>query len=47
MKEIKCNIIQDILPLYVDGVVSEDTKEMVNNHLQIYPNCQKEYEQMK
>ncbi|MDM5250991.1 zf-HC2 domain-containing protein [Lysinibacillus sp. G4S2] len=46
MKEIKCTIIQDILPLYVDGVVSEDTKDMVNKHLQTCPACQKEYEQM-
>lgn len=47
MKEIKCTIIQDILPLYIDGVVSQDTKEMVEEHLQHCENCQEEYEAMK
>ncbi|NBJ70383.1 MULTISPECIES: zf-HC2 domain-containing protein [Clostridia] len=47
MKEIKCTIIQDVLPLYVDGVVSEDTKEMVDEHLQHCETCQKEYDSMK
>lgn len=29
MKKISCDIIKDVLPLYLDGVVSNDTKEMV------------------
>lgn len=47
MKEIKCTIIQDVLPLYIDEVVSQDTKEMVDEHLQHCDQCQKEYESMK
>lgn len=47
MKEIKCTIIQDVLPLYVDEVVSQDTKEMVDEHLQYCEKCQKEYDAMK
>lgn len=47
MEGIKCTIIQDILPLYVDEVVSGDTKEMVEAHLQQCKHCQKEYEAMK
>lgn len=47
MKEIKCTIIQDVLPLYVDEVVSQDTKEMVDEHLQHCERCQKEYDSMK
>lgn len=43
MKEIKCTIIQDVLPLYIDKVVSQDTKEMVDEHLQHCEKCQKEY----
>ncbi|MEG0362166.1 MAG: zf-HC2 domain-containing protein [Longicatena sp.] len=46
MKEIKCTIIQDILPLYIDEVVGQDTKEMVDEHLQYCEKCQKEYETM-
>lgn len=47
MKEIKCTIIQDILPLYIDEVVSHDTKKMIEEHLQHCGKCQKEYEYMK
>ena len=47
MKEINCNIIKDILPLYVDGVVSDDTKEMVEEHLEHCDECKKEVKLMK
>jgi hypothetical protein len=47
MKEINCNIIKDILPLYVDGVVSDDTKEMVEEHLANCEECKKEVGLMK
>ncbi|MHA0857217.1 zf-HC2 domain-containing protein [Paenibacillus sp. CMAA1364] len=46
MKEINCTIIQDVLPLYIDEVVSQDTKEMVDEHLQHCATCQQEYESM-
>lgn len=47
MKEIKCTVIQDLLPLYAGEVVSQDTKEMVGEHLQYCDKCQKEYGLMK
>lgn len=47
MKEIKCTIIQNVLPLYIDEVVSQDTKKMVEGHLQHCDKCQKAYESMK
>ena len=47
MKEIKCTVIQDLLPLYVDEVVSDDTKSLVNEHLLTCKDCKNEYEQMK
>ena len=47
MKEIKCTVIQDLLPLYVDEVVSNDTKSLVNKHLLTCEICKNEYEQMK
>ena len=34
MEKINCNVIQDILPLYIEDAVSEDTKELVEEHLQ-------------
>lgn len=47
MRTINCNVIKDVLPLYVDDVVSMETKEMVEDHLQHCESCQKEAEQMK
>ena len=47
MKEIKCTVIHDLLPLYVDEVVSDDTKSLVNEHLLTCERCKHEYEQMK
>ncbi len=47
MKEINCNIIKDILPLYIDDVVSDDTKEMVEEHLECCEECKKECELLK
>ncbi|QFT91154.1 hypothetical protein FIU87_21110 [Bacillus sp. THAF10] len=47
MTEIKCTVIQDLLPLYIDGVVSEDTKSLVSEHLRTCEVCKNEYEQMK
>lgn len=47
MKEIKCSVIQDLLPIYVDEVVSDDTKLLVNEHLLTCESCKNEYEQMK
>lgn len=39
-----CNIIKDLLPLYVDEVCSEDSKKIVEEHLKDCDNCQKELE---
>ncbi|WP_236634867.1 anti-sigma factor family protein [Alteribacter lacisalsi] len=47
MKKIKCTIIRDVLPLYNDNVISRDTKEMVEEHLENCQACQREYESMK
>lgn len=46
MKKITCDIIKDILPLYVDDVVSMDTRTMVEEHLAECENCKKEAEAM-
>lgn len=42
MKKINCSIIQDLLPLYVDGVVSQESKEMIEDHLKNCEECKKE-----
>ncbi len=48
MKKISCNIIKDVLPLYLDDVVSEDTKNMVEEHLNpVNPAERRRYSLMK
>lgn len=47
MKKINCNIIRDILPLYLDDVVSDETKQMVKEHLQSCASCRAEASSMK
>ena len=43
----KCNIIKDILPLYVEDMVSTDTKEFVREHLEHCAECHAEFERMR
>lgn len=47
MNKISCNIIGDLLPLYVDGAVSEDTKKLVEEHLAECADCKKAAEDMR
>lgn len=45
--KIPCEIIQDLLPLYVDELVSETTKEEISEHLKNCPSCSEGYAHMK
>ena len=42
----KCSIIRDILPLYAEKLVSDDTSEFVREHLDNCPACRIELEQI-
>ena len=42
MTKITCEIVQDVLPLYYDEVCSQDTKKLVEAHLQGCKECQLE-----
>ena len=44
--KITCNIIEDLLPLYVDDMVSEDSRRLVEEHLKGCPACRKMQEEM-
>ena len=46
MNKINCNVIKDILPLYVDDLASEDTKALVESHLKKCDSCMQEYRKM-
>ena len=34
-----CHIVKDLLPLYVEGMVSEETASFIEEHLQACSNC--------
>lgn len=42
-----CNIVQDLIPLYVDNLSSEDSKNMIEEHLQECEVCKKIVESSK
>ena len=41
--KIDCQIIQDLYPLYLDGVCSDASRTAVEQHLQECPHCRKLY----
>ena len=40
MNKITCNVIEDMLPLYKEGLLSEDSKAIVEEHLKECPRCE-------
>ena len=45
--KVTCKVIQDLLPLYVDGVCSPDTAALVEEHLKDCAPCQEAYHALK
>lgn len=41
-----CNLIKDLLPLYHDGVCSDDSNEIIEQHLSECPACKEYFEEM-
>ena len=39
MEKITCDVIRDLLPLYCDGVCSQDSRELVREHLEDCREC--------
>ena len=44
---MKCNVIKDLLPSYVDGICSEDTIEIVEEHLHSCKECKAQLTMMQ
>ena len=42
----QCEVIQDLLPLYVDGACSESSTEMIKEHLETCSECRQIYQQL-
>ena len=43
----ECSVVRDILPLYLENMVSEETAESIKEHLESCPDCAAEFEAMK
>lgn len=46
MSEIKCAVVRDLMPLVADDVASEESKELVNGHVEGCEVCRAYYEGM-
>lgn len=47
MNETPCEVIEDLMPLYIDEVCSASSKELVTKHLENCGKCHKKYMAMK
>ena len=45
--KIKCDVIRDLLPLYVDDVLSEESRKLVEEHLQECEDCREYCKDLK
>jgi len=45
-EELKCSIVQDLLPNYIEKLTSDDTNKAIEQHLNNCEDCKKAYEQM-
>lgn len=43
---MNCNIIQDLIPLYIDGCCSEESRQTVKEHIESCRQCRKLHEDM-
>lgn len=43
---MNCNIIKDLIPLYIDGCCSSESEEEIKKHLEQCDDCRKVYEEM-
>ncbi len=44
---MKCEIIRDLLPLYIDGVASKESEEAIKEHLAVCPSCGETYAKLQ
>ncbi len=47
MRQISCNVIEDLLPSYLEEICSEDTKELVKEHLEECEECSRRVKRMQ
>lgn len=45
-KTMKCDVIRDLIPSYIDGLCSDDSNEIIKEHLSVCEECKEYYMQM-
>lgn len=45
-KDMNCNIVKDLIPSYIDGLCSEDSKVFVEEHIKTCPECKAVFDSM-
>ena len=47
MKKNECNVVRDLMPLVLDRVASDESRALVEEHMDFCGKCRKQYEEMK
>lgn len=47
MKLVTCNVIEDLIPLYVEDMLSEDSRQLVEDHLDECEDCREYLKELK
>ena len=47
MKDLDCNVIKDLMPLYLDAICSEESRNLVDTHLKNCEQCRTKLELLK
>mgnify|MGYP004573527621 CR=1 FL=1 len=47
MSKLKCSIVEDLMPLYIEDLLSEETKKEIELHLDECENCKEVYDELK
>ena len=47
MAKTNCNIIKDLLPSYMDAICSQESEQLIKEHLEECENCQKLYKNLQ
>ena len=46
MSNIECDLVADLLPIYIDGKASEASKKFIEEHIKTCEECKEIYEAM-
>ena len=47
MSKLKCSIVEDLMPLYIEDLLSEETKKEIELHLDECEDCKEAYDELK